>query len=245
MTAGLIALLVFAATPSAGKLAPPEKAKETRTLENAGPDEYLTAATALTLDRALDEAQRVIDKGRARFPQEQGFHLKQGDLHAVRGRVADAFYEYEWEVMRAGKNDTGAAAAKAIGALLRDGARGAEIDEIQKVLVAQAKLQVKGRGALEDLQKVQATRGERFALRFLVAEAQVAAGELGAAETGFRALTGEDRFFVPAFVELAGVLRLAGKTADADALDAKARAINPEHPSFTAPGATKPPAPAP
>lgn len=246
MTAGVVAslslLLVLGAAP--GKIAPPEKAKETRTLEKGGPDEYLTAATALTLDRALDEAQRVIDKGRARFPHEHGFHLKQGDLYVVRGRLADAFYEYQWEIMRAGKNDTGTAAAKAITGLFREGARGPEMDEIQKVLVAQAKLRVKGRGALEDLQKVQQVRGSPFALRVLLAEAHVAAGELEAAETAFRALIADDKFFVPAYVELAGVLRLQGKTKEAEALDAKARAIYPEHPSFTSPPSSAPkPAP--
>ena len=230
----LAALLVFAATP--GKpVSPSGKPPEKRSLEKAGVDEFLTAATALTLDRALDDAQRVIDLGRVRFPAAQGFHLKQGELLAVRGRVADAFYEYEWEVMRAGRNDTGSAAAKAVGRLLKEGGRGPEVAEIQQVLLAQANLMVRSRDALDSLQKVAAIRGNPFVLRMLIAEAQVVAGELDAAENGFRALIAEDKFFVPAYVELAGVLRLKGKPEDAAALDERARAIYPEHPSFTSP----------
>lgn len=233
--APLLALLLLAASPGPVPKDTPAKPVEVRKLEGAGPDEYLTAATALTLDRSLDEAQRVIDKARALFPEAQGFHLKQGDLYVVRGRVADAFYEYQWELMRAGKNDTGTAAARAIASLLKEGARGSEVDEIQKVLLAQTKLQARGREALDDLKKVQDLRGSRFALRMLVAEAQVVAGELDAAETSFRGLIADDRHFVPAYVELGGVLRLKGKPKDAEALDAKARAIDPAHPSFTSP----------
>lgn len=236
MIAGILALVVFATAP-----AKPGNALEKRSLEKATVDEFLTAATALTLDRSLDEAQRSIDVGRARFPAAQGFHLKQGDLHVVRGRVADAFYEYLWEVMRAGDNDTGSAAARAIGRLIKEGSRGAETDEIQQVLLAQANLMVKSRDALESLRKVQELRGKRFALRMLIAEAQVVAGELDAAESEFRALIAEDKFFVPAYVELAGVLRLKGKPKDAGAMHEKARAMYPDHPSFTSPERPDPP----
>lgn len=222
----LLAVQVLAAQPEPGK--PSTK----RDLESSGPMEYIAAATSLTLQNDFDDAQRVIDRGRARFPEAQGFHLKQGDLCQARGKIIEAFYEFQWELMRAGSVETGPAAGRAIAALVKSEQRGLEYDEIHVVLLAMAKLHSDPAGALADLKRVEETRGPRFALTLLIAEAHVQNRNLDTAVGLYRTLITRDPHFVPAYVELAGVLRLQQKPKDAEALDAKARAIDPRHPSL-------------
>lgn len=211
----------------------PDKPATTRDLETAGPAEYIAAATSLTLQQDLDDAQRVIDKGRARFPKAHGFHLKQGDLHDTRGKAAEAFWEWQWELMRAGAIETGPAASRHIAAYVHSDRRGLDFDEIRVALVAMAKLQSDPKGALSDFKKIEETRGQRFALSFLIAEAHVGCRNFDTAAGIFRSLITKDPYFVPAYVELAGVMRLQGKDRDAESLDAKAKGIDPSHPSLS------------
>lgn len=223
----MIAALLFAGLLAA---TPPEKPLHLDGL--AGAPEYLAAATSLTLQLELDSAQRVVDLGLKKFPAAQGFHLKQGDIHRARGKVAEAFYEYQWELLRAGTTDTGTAAAKAIGGFMTSDKRGLDVDEIHTVLLAMVKLQNDGKAALADLKRVEDRRGVRFVLSVLIAEAHVQARDLEPAARIYRNLIARDGYFIPAYVELAGVLRLQGQAKEADAFTARARELDPNHPSL-------------
>ena len=223
--------VLAAATPATVK---PGNPTTSRDLETGGPAEYIAVATSLTLQQDFEDAQRVIDKGKARFPKAHGFHLKQGDLHDARGKVAEAFWEFQWELMRAGYVETGPAASRAIAAYVQSDRRGLDFDEIHVTLLAMAKLDSDPKCALADLKRVEEMRGPRFALSFLLGEAHVVNRNLDTAAGIFRNLITRDPYFVPAYVELAGVLRLQGKAKDAESLDAKARSIDPSHPSLMA-----------
>lgn len=224
----MIAALLFAGILVAAP--PPEKPVHLEGLK--GVPEFLAAATSLTLQKELDSAQRVVDLGQEKFPSAQGFHLKQGDIHRARGKTAEAFYEYQWELLRAGNTDTGIAAAKAIAGFMSSDKRGLDVDEIHSVLMAMVKLQNDGKTALADLKRVEDSRGVRFVLSVLIAEAHVQARDLEPAARIYRNLIARDAYFVPAYVELAGVLRLQGQTKEADAFTARAREIDPQHPSL-------------
>jgi len=227
----LLALGLLAAQPATVK---PDKPAVNRDLDgkNSGPAEFIAAATSLTLQQDFEDAQKVIDKGRARFPKAHGFHLKQGDLFDARGKIADAFWEWQWELMRAGAVETGPAASRNIVKYVQSDRRGLEFDEIHVALLSMAKLHSDPKGALFELKKIEEVRGQRFALSFLIAEAHVQNRNLDTAAGIFRNLIARDPYFVPAYVELAGVLRLQGKPKDAESLDAKARGIDPSHPSL-------------
>ena len=227
MTTALLAAILF----STATLGASKPSVEVGAHGRAGVQEYLTAATALTLQNELDHAQRAVDKGRAKFPGAHGFHLKQGDIHKARGKLAEAYYEWQWEQWRAGAFETGLAAGNKIAELAKSDARGPEMDEIGTVLSAMARMPADGAGALADLRRVQKDRGDRFALAVLIAGAQVQAKDVAGAEGDYRALLARDPHFVPAMVELAGVLRLLGKHDEAAKLDAKAKTVDPNHPS--------------
>jgi tetratricopeptide (TPR) repeat protein len=224
---------MIAAFLFAGLLAATPPAEKPLHLEGLkGAPEFLAAATSLTNQKEFDAAQRVVDLGLQKFPAAQGFHLKQGHLHEARGKVAEAFYEYQWELLRSGNSETGVAAAQAIGAIMTSERRGLEIDEIHTVILAMSKLPLDGKGALRDLKRVEDGRGVRFVLSLLLAEAHVQARDLEPAARIYRSLIARDAYFVPAYVELAGVLRLQGLAKEADKFTARARELDPQHPSL-------------
>lgn len=225
----LLALGILLAAQPAPK---PGKPASARSLDDGGPAEYIAVATSLTLQMDLDDAQRVVDKGRSRFPKAHGFHLKQGNIHLARGKAAEAFYEYQYELMRAGFHESGPAAGRAIAAMIKSNARGPEYDEIQRCILAMAKLRVDGKAAHADFKSIEDARGVRYVLSVFIAEAHVQMRNYDVAARVYRSLIARDPYFVPAYVELAGVLRLQGKKKEAADLDAKARAIDASHPSL-------------
>lgn len=229
--------LALALLPEAAA-APPSKAKKPPAPAQPIPaaDEFLIAATALTLQQEYDDAEKVVRKGQALHPDAHGFHLKLGDILVGRRRPAEAFYEYQWELLRAGDQPSGLVAAKEIGKLFTDvDLRGPEVEELRTVMLASSQVITNPKAAIEALESVQKLRGPRVALRLYLAEAKHQLRQHDAAAAIYRSLIAEDPRLVPAYVELAGVLRVQGKTGEAEALDAKARAIDANHPSLRQP----------
>jgi len=87
--------------------------------DNHDPDSYLLFANAL-IPRDCDTAERVLREGMQQFPFAPGFHLLLGRVHQRRGHDADAFYEYQGEVLKTGaERPEGADAAKCCAELMK------------------------------------------------------------------------------------------------------------------------------
>ncbi|HVO29325.1 MAG TPA: tetratricopeptide repeat protein [bacterium] len=216
----LAAMLVAAVAPKTGKahkVLHPETAEEYLTLSNA----------QLQLGKFAD-AEKTARAGLLKHPDSQGFHLLLGEIYAGREKPADAFYEYQWEILRAGgAAPSGKTAADKIGDLLQN-ARGTGADEMRKVAEAIVATRTDPPTALKLLGQVYDERGGIFVLRLLLAEANVEAGNASKAESLYRGLISDDERFVPAYVELANLLKGQGKTKEADSLVKKAKEIDPD-----------------
>lgn len=221
MTRALLAAMLFAAVA-------PKSGKAHKILHPTTAEEYLTLSAAQLQLGKFDAAEKTARDGLAKHPESQGFHLALGDIYAARDKAADAFYEYQWEVMRAGGGaPSGKTAADKTGELLQN-ARGTGADEMRKVAEAIVATRTDPPTALKLLGEVYDLRGNIFVLRLLLAEANVEAGHPAKAESLLRGLIAEDARFVPAYVDLANLLRAQGKKKDADALLNKAKDIDPD-----------------
>lgn len=178
-----------------------------------------------------DGAERVVRQGLEECPEAHGFHLKLGEIEAARGAEIEAYYEYQWELLRAGDQRPTGNEAAVRSARLLDKAGAPEIQQVTKALQYLAAQEP--HEALRALEAVYTHRGDRFALRMFRASARHAAGRLEAAEADYRALLERDEFFVPAYIELAKVLRATARPEEAAALERRARDIDPMHWSLT------------
>lgn len=203
-------------------------------------EEFLTLSAAELKLGELSAAEKTARDGMRKHPESQGFHLALADVLVARNKPADAFYELEWEVMRAGAaSPSGKTAAEKMGDLLKN-ARGPGADEMRRVAEATIATSGDAEKGLSLIRAVYAERGDIFVLRLLVAEAESEAGHRAKAIPIFRALIKEDPRFVPGYVDLAKALRADGKPAEADALLAKAKKIDPDSWAL-APEPTPPP----
>jgi Tfp pilus assembly protein PilF len=233
----LAALILAAVAPKTGKAQ--------KVLHPTTAEDYLALSAAELQLGKYDAAEKTARDGLAKHPESQGFHLALGTIEEARPNPANAFYEYQWEVMRAGAAaPTGKSAAERMGNLLRT-ARGASADEMRKVAEAVVATRQDPPAALKLLSEVYEARGEIFVVRLLLAEANVEAGHGAKAQSILRTLISEDPRFVPAYVDLANALRADGKPKDADAMLAKARDIDPAHWALAPPDSEPSAAPSP
>lgn len=201
-------------------------------LESFAPSAFFRLAQQRLHAADVDAAEHVLREGMAAHPREPGFHVALGEVLETRGQKAEAFYEYQWELLRTGaENPIGEAAGKSAAALVSKGDR-----EIREVLGALQQMASDPSESRSRLAKVRADRGPRLILDLYVAEAARLAGDSRAAERGFRAVIERDPAFVPAYLELAGVL---GDGDEARALVAKAASIDANHWSLVAAGGAK------
>lgn len=220
----LSALVVLASSIAwAGK---PEKTHKVTTDGPATAEDFLALGSALLSAHDLDSAEKAFRDGLKQYPAANGFHLKLGEVHAARGDLAEAFYEYQWELLRAG---TDRAAGREAAFRTAELMRKANDPEIRAVLVAVKDTQQDPAGALAKLQEVEAKRGPRFALTVYITEAADAAGDTKAAQAGYRTLLEQDGRFVPAYMRLAALLKAEGQTAEAAELEDQARLSDPDH----------------
>lgn len=192
------------------------------------PNELYAQAAVLVLQGEPDAAEKIAKAALEKHGEAHGFHLILGDVLSRRQRYADAFYEWQWEFLRAGPGSTtGDLAVKRIGDLLAD-KRGTDVDEARLVLDA-VMLTVKDpKAAYAILEKTQNDRGSRFALREYMAEAKQRQGDVTAAIELYRDLLREDPYFVPGYVQLAVLLQSTGKDAESTEMILKARSIDPD-----------------
>lgn len=192
-------------------------------------DDHLAMSAVHLSVGDMEKAESVARAGLKRHPATHGFHLAIGRALEARREPALAFYEYQWELFRAGhERPEGKQAAEACRTLLESG-RGPEADEMRLVMESVATIAADATKARVALERVIAERGDPFVLRMFLAEALATEGDRTRAAALFRELLEEDARFVPALVGLAEVVEKDGaKKASAD-LMAKARKIDPEH----------------
>ena len=181
----------------------------------------------------LDAAERDARQGLKLFPRDPGFHFTIGEVDYKRKQYAEAFYEYQWELFRSGPESQFGAASGARIKQMMDETRGVEHDDIQLVVEAIALSSSEKPGdvklALQHLQTVEKTRGDRFALKLLTAEALMNDDQPAAAEKIYRELITRDPNFVAGYVELAAALDKQDKKKEADDLRQRAREIDPDN----------------
>jgi len=185
------------------------------------------------VDYAMDAdeyaaAERIAREGSGHFPQAVGFHLLIGDALAARGKMWDAFFEYQWEALRVGpERPSGAEAQAKAGQILENG-RGTDVDELRVIVQAVEQTDADPAASAATLARF-AERRPCFVIDVLLAEAEAKAGRNADAINDYRELIRRDEFFVPAYVELGELLEKAGKAQEGKALVAKARGIDPDH----------------
>lgn len=171
-------------------------------------------------------AERLVRDGMAKFPAAHGFHLALGELHVMRGENAEAAYEFQWEMLRAGeKRPDGVQAARRFADLL--GVQRPQ--EVSDLVRAVAAMRTDARAARNAFEKLLRERGERFILQLYLAEASQRDGNCVEALRLYRSLIQRDPYFVPAYVQLADLLEQTGAADEAKQLMEKARTIDPEH----------------
>lgn len=181
----------------------------------------------------VDAAEYVLREGMRAHPAEPGFHASLGQVFEARGRKAEAFYEYQWELLRTGIEDPiGDAAARRAAMLTGDA-------EVREVLSALHAMRADPSGSRRRLAKIRGERGSRLVLDLWIAEAARLAGDPGASEKGYRAVIAQDPSFIPAYVGLASLLARTGKTAEAAELTSTAAHLSPQHWSLVAAGGAK------
>lgn len=192
------------------------------------PADAFAKAEALTAERKYDAAEKVVRESMKQNPAAHGHHLALGKVLLAQGKVADAYYEYFYEALRAGKEAPAADAVKAGKALLENN-RGVEVDEIRRLLKGVDETADDPVAARKTLQSVEKERPPRFVLRFFLAETRLRSGDHEQALLEARALTAEDPRFVPAMVLEAMALRALGKQREAEGVAARAKEIAPSH----------------
>ncbi len=187
-------------------------------------EEYMTLAHVELSAGDPVLAEKTLREGMKRFSDTGGFHLLLGHVYARRSRFADAFFEYQWEILRSGADqETGRAAEQAAEQILHQ-ARGPEADEVRRAVTALSK---PPQDALADLSKLDRERPGTFVLRLWLADQRTRTGDHGGAAALLRELISQDPYFVPAYVSLA---RLPGTPPpEAQKLLARARKIDPQH----------------
>lgn len=219
VVASLGAVLVAAAAPSNRPVVKPDD----------GQALFQKAVLELVANHDADAAEKLARQGLSKFPAEHGFHLVLGDVHNSRKDYADAYYEWQWEFFRSGPNNvTGEKAAERIKKLLST-VRGTSSDEVRLVFDIIEKTSTEPKQSYDRLVRIEKERGNRFVLTLFKAEALTGAGEKAKAQALYREMLQKDPYFVPAYVQLAGLLRKSGNETEADKMMAKARSIDPKH----------------
>lgn len=202
-------------------------------IPDGSPVMFLTFADLAAKEKDWTKAERILRDGMIKHPASDGFHLSLGYVFEQKGQLADAFYEYQWEMLRAGVKKLGDEAARRSGTLLA--MESPDVAEPRAVMEALDLGRTKPAAARQKLLAISKKRGSPFALRVYGAELAHLAGDTTTAEKEFRELIKRDPAFVPAYLSLSRLLANSDRKSEADALLAKARSINPDHWSL-APG---------
>jgi tetratricopeptide (TPR) repeat protein len=188
---------------------------------------HMAQLLALLADGNLEGAEKLAEEGLKNYPASQGFHLALGDIHAARGEAAEALYEYQWELLRAGEaRPTGSSAAQSCAELMKMSNPDAEVT---RVLSAMQTMKKDPRGAQREFAALAKSRGDRFILLLYLAESTQTVGDIDEAIRIYRILIERDPYFVPAYVQLGELLDKSGKTGKAKELMDRVRLIDPEH----------------
>lgn len=204
---------------------------EERGIPEGSPVDFLTVAQIAAEQKQWRQAEKILRDGMTRHPKSDGFHLSLGYVFEQEGRLADAFYEYQWELQRAGIPELAEAAARRSAAILER--KEAAADDPRAVMEALALGEKDPAAARKRLVEISARTGSPFALRVYAAEMAALAKDRKSAEKELRELTREDPAFVPGYVALARIFDQTGRKKDAEAALARAREVNAQHWALT------------
>lgn len=179
--------------------------------------DYLTVADIAVLRGEWMTAERILRDGMDAHPESDGFHLSLGYVLESQGRIADAFYEYQYEVVRSTHDRLAKEAARKSSLLLER----TEADEPRRVMAAIELARTNPAAARKALAAIPSKGTRPFALRLYETECTRLAGDLAAAERGYRALIASDPLFAPAHAALADLLEETGHADEAARIRAK------------------------
>lgn len=192
------------------------------------PAESFTKAQALTTEGKFSDAEAVLRGGMKQNPGTQGFHLAIGRVLLANDRPAEAYFEYFYEVLRAGSDAPGAEAMQASKDLLATH-RGIEVDEARVFLKAVTTVGTNPAEARRLLLSLTGDRATHYVTRYFLAETRLRTTGGEEALKELRALVAEDPGFAPAVVLEAMSLRGLGRQKEAETAGARARKIAPTH----------------
>ncbi|HUS57761.1 MAG TPA: tetratricopeptide repeat protein [Planctomycetota bacterium] len=194
----------------------------------AQPVDYLVRASCYLQQKAHDLAKKTIEEGLGRYPTASGLHCALGRVHQAAGRPAEAFYEFQCEIMLSGPkssySDEASAQIEIITALL---SKEKDPDNYLKIGYGVVALRNMKPGsyenAVEEIKKGLRTVGDNcLPLQMLLGMAYVDLGQYADAIKAFEAALMIDLYFVPAYVDLADVYLKLGQKERAITLYAKA-----------------------
>ena len=191
------------------------------------PKAALTLAQQRLAAKDFRGAEKILRDVSAKSPKTPGVHLLMGELAERQADDRAAFWEYQWEMLRAGGDSpTGEEAAKRSAAIAQGETPQAE--SVMKVMQAMSESATKPGHALVAVRAAR-KEGDAFVLRVFEAELVETTGDTASAEKLYRELVEADPAFVPARLGLARALESRGDAEGARKQLEEARKIDPNH----------------
>jgi len=197
--------------------------------------EAMAQLASVLADRDPKTSELMARNGVLNFPNQRGFHLVLGVLHERKGEIAEAYWEYSYEMLLEGPgSETGEIAAEYTAKLL-DGKAGADRAEVMDTISALQKFANNdGKAAADTLTRVMAKRGERVPLLVYLAGAKDVAGDHPGAQATYRRALQLAPSLAPVWIELSQSLQRSGDQAGAKAALDQARKVDPKSWRFAA-----------
>jgi tetratricopeptide (TPR) repeat protein len=207
-----------------------EKAMQVRP-DLAKRDDYLIAAWALSRTDKLADAQALLRRAITAMPNASGLHLGLGYAMAADGKPVDALLEYWYEFENGASDDPYAKEARL---QFQDSLGRAQAFPMfaSRILLLRDIVEDTGNNpktVLDDLRALDEAGIKHPTLDLLRAETLHAAGDAATAEALLRKLLTDDPAFLPAYFDLALILRSSERTEEARRLVADAVKRNPAH----------------
>lgn len=199
--------------------------------QGAGRDDFLVAAWAKNHTGKPVEASALLRRAIAALPNASGLHLSLGYSLATDGRPVDALLEYWYEFENDSADDPYAKEARLQfqDALGRTQAYPKYATTLLAIKSAVEDSADDPSAVLEDLQKVEAAGYHHVTLDLLRGETLYVKHDANGAEEIFRKILAADPAFLPAYLDLAAILRSSDRETESRRLVAEVARRNPSH----------------